>query len=203
MLSTYALKEFAVLFVDVDDFKRINESLGHRAADDLLRELATALDGMLRSVDVLHPPVGPPPAPPSSSVSRLGGDEFVLLLPGVRDRAAAGTVAGRILERLERPFQAGNCSVVVTASIGIALYPSDGRTADTLISSADAAMYAAKRRGKKCYEHYHGATNGPESAVGDTAAPASVQISGASLAAAAPPCPARAEKRTAQRLPVS
>lgn len=171
MLSASVLQELAVLFVDLDDFRRINESLGHRAADDLLRELAAALDGALRSVDVLHPPVRSSPAPQLNSVlSRLGGDEFVVLLPGVRDRAAAGSIAGRILQRLERPFQAGSRSIIVTASIGIALYPSDGHTAETLISSADAAMYAAKRRGKACYEHYGGAPSRAESADDGTAA---------------------------------
>lgn len=157
MLSGCAQQEFAVLFVDVDDFKRINESLGHCAADHLLRELAAALDGLIRSFDVLRPPVHVigNPAPQSDCVlSRLGGDEFVILLPGVKDRATAGSVAARILQRLERPFQVGSRSMLVTASIGIALYPSDGHTADTLVTNADAAMYAAKQRGKARYEHY-------------------------------------------------
>jgi GGDEF domain-containing protein len=158
MLSAGVKQEFAVLFVDIDDFKRINESLGHWGADELLRELAAALDGLIRTVDVLHPPVYVvgTPAPQSDCVlSRLGGDEFVILLPGVKDRATAGSIATRILQRLECPFQVGGRSMLVTASIGIALYPSDGHTADILVTNADAAMYAAKQHGKARYEHYH------------------------------------------------
>jgi GGDEF domain-containing protein len=166
MLSTCAAREFAVLFVDLDDFKRINESLGHRIADALLRELAAALDGLIRSVDA-HPAVrvtGTAGPQPGGVLSRLGGDEFVILLPEIKDRASAESIAARILEHLERPFQVGSRNIVVTASIGIALYPSDGHTADTLVSNADAAMYAAKRRGKACYEHYRAAPDRGESA---------------------------------------
>jgi diguanylate cyclase (GGDEF)-like protein len=101
---------------------------------------------------------------PDGVLSRLGGDEFVILLPEIKDRAAAESIAAKILEHLERPFQVGSRNIVVTASIGIALYPSDGHTADTLVSNADAAMYAAKRRGKACYEHYRAAPDRAESA---------------------------------------
>jgi GGDEF domain-containing protein len=166
MLSTCAPQEFAVLFVDLDDFKRVNESLGHRTADALLCELAAALDGVIRSVDA-DPPVrvtGAVASQPGGVLSRLGGDEFVILLPEVKDRAAAESIAARILEHLGRPFQVGSRNIVVTASIGIALYPSDGHTADILVSNADAAMYAAKRRGKACYEHYRAAPDRGEPA---------------------------------------
>jgi GGDEF domain-containing protein len=110
MLSACAPQEFAVLFVDLDDFKRINESLGHRHADDLLRELAAALDRLIRSVDA-HPAVrvtGTAGPQPDGVLSRLGGDEFVILLPKIKDRAAAESIAARILEHLERPFRVGS-----------------------------------------------------------------------------------------------
>jgi GGDEF domain-containing protein len=158
MLSTGVPQPFAVLLVDLDNFKRINESLGHGVADDLLRELATALDDLIRTVDASSPlcVAGSRAVRPDGVLSRLGGDEFVILLPRIADRAAAESIAARIIELLERPFRVGSRSIVVTASIGIALYPADGHTADTLVANADAAMYAAKRRGKACYEHYRG-----------------------------------------------
>jgi GGDEF domain-containing protein len=183
------LQEFAVLFVDLDDFKLVNESFGHQVADDLLRDFAATLDGLVRTIDALHPPVRAAAPPRLDCVlSRLGGDEFALLVPGVKDRAAAGSVAEAILRRLERPLQAGNRHVVVTASIGIALYPSDGQTVDSLLSNADEAMYAAKRRGKARYEHYREASN--TEAAGDTAVRSSRQMPGASLTSVASPVPA-------------
>jgi diguanylate cyclase (GGDEF)-like protein len=94
---------------------------------------------------------------PDSVLSRFGDDEFVILLLEVRNRAAAGSVARRILQRLARPFQAGDRDVWVTVSIGIAVYPADGHTADILMSNADAAMYRAKRKGKARYEHHRAA----------------------------------------------
>jgi diguanylate cyclase (GGDEF)-like protein len=160
LLSADTRGELAVLFLDLDDFSRVNEALGHRIADELLRELAGTLDGLLRSVAPPVPFDGAAVLQPHGVLSRLGGDEFVILLPQIRDRAAAASVAARILERLERPFHVASRAIVVTASIGIALYPSDGHTVDSLVSHADAAMYAAKRRGKACYEHYRSAVDG-------------------------------------------
>jgi GGDEF domain-containing protein len=160
-------KRLAVLFIDLDDFKHVNDSFGHRFADGLLREVAVRLEAVIRFNDILSAPGLRPldrcrpmrllemqAANEDAVLSRLGGDEFVILLPEVRDPAVAGSVALRIIERIGQPFTAHHCNVLVTASVGIALYPTDGQTADTLIENADAAMYRAKQNGKARYEHY-------------------------------------------------
>jgi predicted signal transduction protein with EAL and GGDEF domain len=92
-------------------------------------------------------------------VARVGGDEFVILLPELRDRLAAGSVANRILHELERPFMLGETQVFVTASIGIATYPADGRSAAELLRNADTAMYHAKQQGKAAFQYYSGEMN--------------------------------------------
>jgi diguanylate cyclase len=160
--------EFAVLFVDLDNFKLINDSIGHQAADGVLRQFSTALNTLIRSEDVLtlcmEQDAGLDTTitiePITDSVlSRLGGDEFVILLPEIKDRFAAGSVAHRILKRLERPFTAGSSEVFLTTSIGIATYPADGQTADVLIRNADTAMYHAKQQGKAAYQYYSAEMN--------------------------------------------
>lgn len=151
-ISVSAAHPFALLFLDLDDFKRINDSFGHSAADALLRDIAAALDGLTRSNDTLIPYGLATERSEEFVLSRLGGDEFVILLPGVKSRAAAGSVARRILNRFEERFAIERRSVLVTASIGIAIYPSDGETADALIQNADLAMYDAKQNGKARYE---------------------------------------------------
>jgi predicted signal transduction protein with EAL and GGDEF domain len=155
--------EFAVLFVDLDDFKRINDTIGHQAADTVLRYLADALGEVVRSDSVLalcgdddidHDTTISMEPITDSVLSRLGGDEFVILLPEIRDRLTAGSVAHRVLKRLEQPFVVGEHEVFVTVSIGIATYPEDGHTADSLVRNADRAMYHAKQQGKAAYQYY-------------------------------------------------
>lgn len=160
--------EFAVLFVDLDNFKLINDSIGHQAADAVLRQLSDSLNTLIRSEDVLvlyadeeidvETTITVEPIT-DSVLSRLGGDEFVILLPDIRDRFTAGTVAQRILKRLEHPFQVGEHEVFVTVSIGIATYPEDGQTPEVLIRNADTAMYHAKQQGKAAYQYYSAAMN--------------------------------------------
>ena len=159
--------EFAVLFIDVDNFKLINDTVGHQAADQVLRKLADSLGSLIRSDDLLGlyiddvdpaatitvEPIG------ESVLSRLGGDEFIVLLPDTRDRFAAGNVARRILQHLEQPISADGHEVFVTASIGIATFPSDGVTSDILIRNADTAMYHAKQQGKAAFQYYSAAMN--------------------------------------------
>lgn len=155
--------EFAVLFLDLDNFKLINDTLGHHTADALLMELAGTLNGLIRSEDVLSlymesdidlaatitlEPIT------DSVLSRMGGDEFIILLPDIKDRFAAGSVAHRILKRLERPLALQDQEMFVNASIGIATYPDDGQTSEALIRNADAAMYHAKQHGKAAYQYY-------------------------------------------------
>jgi len=155
--------EFAVLFVDLDNFKLINDSIGHQAADTVLCEFAEALGDLIRSSDVLaahmeneidlDATISISPIT-ESVLSRLGGDEFVVLLPEIRDRFAAATVAQRILDRLERPFTIGDSEVFIAASVGIATFPYDGHTAEVLLRNADTAMYHAKELGKATYKYY-------------------------------------------------
>jgi diguanylate cyclase len=160
--------EFALLFIDVDNFKLINDTIGHQAADEVLRQLAGMLSALIRSDDVMTlyldhdvdtastitiEPIG------DSVLSRLGGDEFIILLPDTRDRFAAGTVARRILKHLEQPIRVETHEVFVTASIGIATFPGDGVSTDILIRNADTAMYHAKQQGKAAFQYYSAAMN--------------------------------------------
>jgi diguanylate cyclase (GGDEF)-like protein/PAS domain S-box-containing protein len=129
----------AVLFVDLDHFKTVNDSLGHAVGDLLLQEVARRLSESLRAGDV---------------VGRLGGDEFVMLLRHMDSDADIAVVADRILARLAEPFALAEHELVVTPSLGIALYPNDGEDYDTLIRNADAAMYHAKESGRNTYRFY-------------------------------------------------
>ncbi len=129
---------FAVLFLDLDRFKHINDSLGHQFGDRVLIEVAERIKDCLRQVD---------------TAARLGGDEFLVLLHNV-DTRGAEISAGRILERLTEPFKLDDLSFTVTCSIGIALFPEDGRTMDDLIKNADAAMYHVKERGRAAFRFY-------------------------------------------------
>jgi len=137
--ASHSATEVALLFFDLDGFKLINDSLGHSAGDYLLRIVAKRLKSTLRKSDV---------------VARLGGDEFTVILSGVRSAALSAQVAQHLLETLSRPYKLGNRMVNVSASIGIAHYPTDGEDAETLIKHADTAMYHAKSRGKNCYCYY-------------------------------------------------
>jgi diguanylate cyclase (GGDEF)-like protein len=123
---------FAVCVLDLDRFKPINDSLGHRAGDELLKHVARRLTSAVRSVD---------------TVARLGGDEFVLIISQARTKADTERVARNVLEALQAPIKIGEDDVHTSASIGIAFYPGDGTTIETLYAHADAAMYCAKQRG--------------------------------------------------------
>ena len=121
--------ELAVLFIDLDRFKEINDTLGHAYGDELLRQVALRLREVLRHGDTL---------------ARLGGDEFAVLLPNVQDRGSVELVADRLRDALHRSFSAGGTTLDVEASIGVALSSEHGTTADELLASADIAMYSAK-----------------------------------------------------------
>ena len=147
----------AVLFLDVDNFKRINDTLGHDAGDILLREVSRRLLCCIRKSDVLvaQGEVENLLAEPGQeSVSRLGGDEFVILLSKINDSADAGRVAARISEMLASPIACGEEEVSVTATIGISVFPEDGTDATTLLKHADMAMYHAKQQGRNCYRFF-------------------------------------------------
>jgi diguanylate cyclase (GGDEF)-like protein len=132
-------RQFALLFIDLDRFKLINDSLGHDAGDMLLVEIADRLRGRLRASDV---------------VARLGGDEFVVLLEEITERDDVERIAGDVLTALSQPLQLSGHECHTTASIGIAMYPSDGQDAQTLTKSADMAMYLAKEDGKNGFRFF-------------------------------------------------
>jgi diguanylate cyclase (GGDEF)-like protein len=123
---------FAVLFLDIDDFKVVNDTLGHAAGDRLLVDAASRLRAALRTGD---------------TAARVGGDEFVVLLDDVSNKEAALVVAERLNEALSAPYEFGTDGRIATASIGVAVGPDGLETADDVVAAADAAMYDAKRRG--------------------------------------------------------
>jgi diguanylate cyclase (GGDEF)-like protein len=131
--------QLAVLFLDIDRFKQINDTLGHDAGDNLLRELAIRLQSCLRDSD---------------TVARLGGDEFVVLLPDLESAGSAALVAQKILTALTSPFVLAGQAYRITASIGICAYPQDGEDEQTLTKHADIAMYQAKAEGKNTFQFY-------------------------------------------------
>lgn len=143
--------EVAVLFVDLDRFKEINDSLGHGAGDQLLCQVAERLLKSVRETDSIS---WEPAEVESNVVSRQGGDEFTVVLTSVRDAHDASRVANRILATVRDPFMLTEGEVVVGCSIGIAVYPTDGEDADTLIKHADTAMYHAKAEGNNEYQYY-------------------------------------------------
>jgi diguanylate cyclase (GGDEF)-like protein/PAS domain S-box-containing protein len=126
-------RPLAVLFLDIDGFKAVNDSLGHAAGDILLRAVAAALGASLRQSD---------------TVSRYSGDEFVVVLAEIEGGADAAVVAKKLLRAVAGPHRIGTREVTVTASIGMALYPGHGLDAQTLVENADTAMYGAKREGQ-------------------------------------------------------
>ena len=140
-------ENLAALFIDLDRFKRINDTLGHAAGDGLLQEAAQRLRHCVRQSDFL----GREGDQPQRVIARLGGDEFTISLIDLKDPQDAAKVATRILKELERPFSIGGQELNVTASIGIAVYPDDGQDSETLLKNADVAMYQAKAAGKNAY----------------------------------------------------
>ena len=124
---------FALLFIDLDGFKEINDSLGHDAGDDLLVRVSKRLSGCVRESD---------------TVARVGGDEFTVIVGEISFRRHALIVADKVLDVVAKPFNLGSQECLIGASIGIAIYPDDGEDAETILNCADSAMYAIKRQGK-------------------------------------------------------
>jgi diguanylate cyclase (GGDEF)-like protein/PAS domain S-box-containing protein len=136
--------QLAVLFLDLDNFKHINDSLGHATGDKLLQSVAQRLINCVRSSD---------------TVSRQGGDEFVILLAGSKNQEDAALTAAKILSVLALAHSIAKCDLHVTTSIGISVYPADGQDAETLIKSADTAMYHAKEKGRNNYQFFRNDMN--------------------------------------------
>lgn len=141
--------QFALLYLDLDHFKRINDTLGHTTGDELLKMVANRLSRCLRSEDMIAR--GSELTDAHSNVARLGGDEFTLLVRETDAVENIESVASRIIETLKSPFEFNGHEFVVTPSIGIAIYPIDGEDEESLLKSADVAMYQAKQRGRSGY----------------------------------------------------
>jgi diguanylate cyclase (GGDEF)-like protein len=129
----------AVMFLDLDRFNEVNDTLGHAVGDLLLQNVVQCLVGCLRETDV---------------IARWGGDEFVILLPQIRCREDASEIAHRFIEVLQSDFFLEGYCLNVTTSIGIAVYPHDGLDSSTLLQNADAALYQVKKYGRNHYQHY-------------------------------------------------
>ena len=129
----------ALFFLDLDNFKTINDSLGHAVGDALLKEIASRLNECVRDTD---------------TISRQGGDEFLIVVQDLPDAEAASPVLLKIMERLQDPFHADGHELSTSVSIGIALYPEDGADFDTLLKKADMAMYRAKESGRNAYRYF-------------------------------------------------
>jgi diguanylate cyclase (GGDEF)-like protein/PAS domain S-box-containing protein len=134
----------AVMFIDLDHFKRINDTHGHEVGDGLLREVARRIGGLLRKGDTL---------------ARLGGDEFVVVLEGLKTAEDAGQVAQKIINLVSQPCEVGGHTLNTTASVGIAICPTDGADATTLMRHADTAMYVAKSSGRRNYQFFSAEMN--------------------------------------------
>jgi len=132
-------QKLAIIMLDLDEFKKVNDTHGHNIGDQLLKAVAGRLVNMFRKGD---------------TVARWGGDEFILLLPEIRLSDVAKNVAERILHSFSKPFEFDELKIPITASIGVALFPDDGDDADTLIKNADIAMYHAKDSGRNCFHQY-------------------------------------------------
>jgi diguanylate cyclase (GGDEF)-like protein len=129
----------AVMFLDLDHFKAVNDTHGHAVGDKLLKKVASHLVELLRVED---------------TVARIGGDEFIILLPRLKDDMQAIVIAEKIVTGFAKPFKLGDLQLQLGASLGIALYPQHGLNPKNLIKQADSAMYSAKRQGRGRYEIY-------------------------------------------------
>jgi diguanylate cyclase (GGDEF)-like protein/PAS domain S-box-containing protein len=139
LVANRSERRVAVLFTDLDHFKHVNDSLGHSAGDQLLQEVAQRLTSCVRATD---------------TVARLGGDEFAIVLDGLECVPDALAVAKKIIHTLVSPYDLDGHEVTISPSIGIAIYPDDGREIDVLLRNADAAMYHAKQGGRSAYRLY-------------------------------------------------
>lgn len=148
-------KQFAVLYLDLDNFKQVNDTLGHSAGDLLLKEAADRLSNCVRKSDSIVRYT----TEELATVARLGGDEFIVLLTEIARAYDAAKVAQRILDMLSKPFKLEGHEIFISASIGITIYPVDGEDIETMLKNADIAMYHAKNKGKNNFQFYEQTMN--------------------------------------------
>jgi len=141
----------ALLFLDVDQFKRVNDTFGHTAGDRLLRMVSEKLATVIRDCEIVARAAG---GEPDAMIARLGGDEFTILLERLKDPSDAGLVAERVIQALARPAWIEGHEVRITASVGIAVWPHDGADVEALLRNADSAMYHAKELGRANFQYY-------------------------------------------------
>lgn len=153
--------QVAILFFDLDNFKHINDGLGHEVGDELLMQVSSRLKECIRSHDVIAPSNHLALHDADEVIARLGGDEFTLVLSKINSPEEAAKVATRILQKLSKPFVLHDNDVFISASIGISMFPKDGRTPEDLLKNADTAMYAAKASGKNHSRFYDSKMNKP------------------------------------------
>lgn len=146
-------ESLAVFFIDLDNFKTINDLHGHAAGDELLRQVAERLRRNFREVDTIaHPATWYRSA--GATINRLGGDEFTLVFPGVKQSRSLALLADRVTDLFAEPFLVGTIELNVTCSVGISVFPNDGDDGETLVKHADLAMYRAKASGKNRHAFY-------------------------------------------------
>ncbi len=129
-----------LLFMDIDNFKSINDKFGHDMGDFVLQTLAKRLVENIRSID---------------TVCRLGGDEFIIILTGIHDKKDVEVVLNKIINIIKKEIVYKKHRLLITVSIGISIYPEDGKDSLTLMTNADVAMYRAKEKGGNHYQYYH------------------------------------------------
>jgi diguanylate cyclase (GGDEF)-like protein/PAS domain S-box-containing protein len=149
-------KLLAIIYLDLDNFKRVNDTFGHNVGDELLKEVSDRLEKHIRKIDTLSRSGNDAL---KTTVARLGGDEFTILLRDIKDIQDASRVAKRIIELFSAPFAVKSREIFISTSIGISLYPSDGEDADTLLKNADTAMYHAKETGKNTFQFFTDSMN--------------------------------------------
>lgn len=149
-------EKFAVIYIELDNFKRINDSLGHQVGDLLLKAVAERICGSLRNSDYIGRLCE---EDPKDIIYRVGGDEFVVLAQNLRQAEDVARITGRLLADIAAPYRLAEHEVFITASIGIALYPEDGADVDNLMQNADAAMGYAKNQGKNNFQFYSRSIN--------------------------------------------
>lgn len=130
---------FALMFLDLDGFKEVNDTYGHGMGDSLLQAVGARIKGCIREVDTL---------------ARVGGDEFMLLISQINDHPGVSRIAEKIIREIQKPYNLKGCELMLSASIGIAMYPGDGDSRDALISSADMSMYHIKRKNKNGFQFF-------------------------------------------------